>query len=694
MKRVLIIGAGNGGTALLKLMQASKRMNIVAIIDIDLSAPGLKIAKDYHVTVGEKWLDWIYNDIDIAIDATGTNEVYEQIMAVKTEDTIVLTGSIAYLTVELLEEKEQLLHKLKLQTVKQDLILNNIHEGMIVVDDNEKVTFVNKRAEEIVGVAKRDFISQPVRKIIDQTRLPEILRTRQKEVNKKLKLENGKQIISTRIPIIDTDHNLKGAFSIFRDITEVAELAEKVTGLKEVKKMLEAIFHSSEEAISVVDEQGYGIMVNPAYTRITGMGEKDIVGKHASVDIVEGESMHIKVLQTRRAVRGVRMKVGPLNKDVIVNVAPIIVDGKLKGSVGILHDMSEIQSLTSELRRARKIIRNLEAKYTFDDIIGLSSEMILAIEQAKVGAKTPAIVLLRGESGTGKELFAHAIHNQSNRRHNKFIRVNCAATSETMLECQLFGYEDGAFSGAKLGGETGYFEEANYGSVFLDEIGGLSLSMQAKLLRVIEESEIVRVGSTKPIPIDVRIITATNVNLEKAIMNGKFKKDLYYRLNRLPIYVPSLRERMDDLEELINDFIHKINQAYGRNVKTVEDRALDYLRAYDWPGNIRELENVISRAMINMDMDEDIIQFNHVPALKVSEGYYNQEVKSGDYLNFKNRTLQQSLDAHEKQVIEMSLKIHNYNKTKTAQALGISIRSLYYKANKYGISRESMKNNI
>src|SRR5699024_7587750 len=246
---------------------------------------------------------------------------------------------------------------------------------------------------------------------------------------------------------------------------EEINLAEEITDHKEIKTLLEAIIQSSDEAISVVDENGNGLLINPAYSRITGLKESDIIGKPATADISEGESMHMKVLQTRRPVRGARMKVGPNKKEVYVNVAPVIVDGIIKGSVGVLHDVTEIQSLTSELKRARQIIRNLEAKYTFDDIIGNSTEMKLALEQAKVGARTPATVLLRGNSGTGKELFAHAIHNESDRKHNKFIRVNCAAIAESLLESELFGYEEGAFSGAKLGGKKGLFEEANSGSI-------------------------------------------------------------------------------------------------------------------------------------------------------------------------------------------------------------------------------------
>ncbi len=315
-------------------------------------------------------------------------------------------------------------------------------------------------------IKKEEAIGKYILEVIPTSKLLRIIRTKQIEVNYELTLENGKKIITTRIPILKEGGEVQGAFAIFKDITEVVDLAEEVTDLKEIQTLLEAIINSSEEAISVVDEKGRGLVINPAYTKLTGLTEEDIIGKPATTDIVEGESMHMKVLRTRRAVRGIHMKIGQKKRDVIVNVAPVIVDGILKGSVGVIRDVSEIQKLTNELNRARQIIRTLEAKYSFDDIVGNSDETTAAIEQAKLGANTPATVLLRGESGTGKELFAHAIHNGSNRKYNKFVRVNCAAISETLLESELFGYEEGAFSGAKRGGKRGFFEEANNGSIF------------------------------------------------------------------------------------------------------------------------------------------------------------------------------------------------------------------------------------
>ncbi|WP_060678433.1 sigma 54-interacting transcriptional regulator [Virgibacillus halodenitrificans] len=680
MKRVLIVGAGKGGSVLLNILRATKRMHIVAIVDKDIHAEGLSLARKFNISCDNDWKQWVDKDIDIIIEATGDDKVLDEIIETRSRKTVVIPGTVAYIIAELFNEKEELLKEIRLQMDNQNLILNNIRDGMIVVNHTGKVDFVNRSAQEIVGLHKDEFEGKQIRELIQNSRLPIILRNKRKEVNQKLVLENGKQIITTRIPIINADGNLQGAFAIFKDITEVVNLAEENTDLKEIKTMLEAIIQSSDEAISVVDENGLGLMINPAYTKITGLKESDIVGAPASVDISEGESMHMKVLQTRRAVRGVRMKVGPTNKDVYVNVAPIIVDGKIKGSVGVLHDVTEVRSLTSELKRARQIIRSLEAKYTFDDIIGGSSEMRLALEQAKVGAKTPATVLLRGKSGTGKELFAHAIHNESDRKHNKFIRVNCAAIAESILESELFGYEEGAFSGAKHGGKKGLFEEANFGSIFLDEIGELSLNMQAKLLRVLQENEIVRVGGTDPITLDVRVITATNVNLEKAIMNKTFREDLYYRLNRLPIFIPSLQERVSDLSELVHHIIVKTNQDYGKNVKSISNEALTELKKYNWPGNIRELENVIGRAMIYMDINEEVIQLEHLPELGVTTKVSNQPTVND---LTEAQSLQLAVERYERSYIAKIFEKNNFNKTKTAKELKISIRSLYYKLEKH-----------
>lgn len=681
MKKVLIVGAGKGGTALIKLFQRIEKMKIEVVVDHDQSAPGIEIAQKLGIPTDREWEKWMKQDIDIIFEATGSEEVFETLMENKPSKCVVVPGSVAYITSALLEEKEQLLKELKLESNKQELILNNIHDGMLVVDPEQRITFINRSAEKILEVKREDVYEKEVSSLIPDTRLGQVMKARVKEINQELTLGNGKKIITTRIPIIGKDGEVHGAFAVFKDITEVVQLAEELTDVKEVKKMLEAIIQSSDEAISVVDEKGNGLMINPAYSRITELTEKDVIGKPATTDISEGESMHMKVLDTRRPVRGVRMRVGPSKKDVIVNVAPVIVDGKIKGSVGVLHDVSEIQQLTVELKRARQIIRNLEAKYTFSDIVASSEEMKLALEQARVGAKTPATVLLRGESGTGKELFAHAIHNESNRKHNKFLRINCASMTPALLESELFGYEEGAFPGVKHGTKKGLFEEANQGSVFIDEIGDLPLHVQTKLLRLLQEGEVVRIGGTKPIQLDVRIIAATHQNLERAIVSGTFREDLYYRLNRLPIFIPPLRERTEDIEQLIYHLMNRLNQDYGRHVSAVSEDSIEYLKEYHWPGNVRELENIIGRAMIFMSMNDTIIQKHHLPHLEKESTPENIEV----YFTPNGGSLHEMVEQFERQMIIETMNRFNGNKSETARQLGISLRNLYYKMEKLEI---------
>ncbi|GAI93738.1 unnamed protein product, partial [marine sediment metagenome] len=270
---------------------------------------------------------------------------------------------------------------------------------------------------------------------------------------------------------------------------------------------------------------------------------------------------------------------------------------------------------TGELNRVKQRVRHLESKYTFEDIVGKSRGMTIAKEQARKAAQTPATVLLQGESGTGKELFAHAIHHVSKRKYKQFIRVNCSALVDTLLESELFGYEGGSFTGAKKTGKKGLFEEADKGTIFLDEIGVMSLNLQAKLLRVLQEKEIIKVGGRKPINVDVRIISATNINLKNAVKEGRFRDDLYYRLYVIPIYIPPLRERKEDMHLLVNNLIRKFNQDFGRNIKGISSEALNLLLDYHWPGNVRELENVIERAVINMRLNEEIILPKHIPPL-------------------------------------------------------------------------------
>ncbi|MEH7886865.1 sigma-54-dependent Fis family transcriptional regulator [Bacillus sp. JJ1609] len=686
MQKIMIVGAGKGGTAILDIFKQTAK--VVAVIDINTGAPGIVAAKKAGIQTGTDWREHLSEDIDIIIEVTGDEKVFRDLRDARGKSTVLIPGSVAFLIASLLEEKEGLIKALRKVTYEHDLIFNSTGDGMVVINTEGIITLFNRSAEKIIGTLKEDAEGKQILEVIPSSKLPRVLNKRKVETNQELVLANGSKIITTRIPILDENDQLIGAFSVFKDITEVVNLAEEITNLKEIQTMLQAIINSSDEAISVVDEDGRGILINPAYTRITGLKEEQVIGQPATADISEGESMHMQVLKTRRPVRGTAMRVGPNKKEVVVNVAPIIVDGILKGSVGVIHDMSEIQNLNRELSRARQIIRTLEAKYSFEDIIGRTEEMTIPIEQAKLGAKTPATVLLRGESGTGKELFAHAIHNASDRKFNKFIRVNCAAISESLLESELFGYEEGAFSGAKRGGKRGFFEEANNGSIFLDEIGELPANTQAKLLRVLQEREIVRVGGSKPVSINVRVIAATNMNLEKAIANGSFREDLYYRLNRMPIHIPPLRRRKEDIPELCEKLIRKINQDYGRNVEGVSVNAVKKLMEYDWPGNVRELENVLGRAIIFLNYNDTMIEVQHLPDLQ--SGQPKGKLEHADPL-ILTESLSSQMEKYEAKIIRDILEAVNGNKTLAAKKLGVSVRNLYYKLEKHGIEIDGMQ---
>jgi len=563
-----------------------------------------------------------------------------------------------------------------------ELILDSTHDAMIAVDIDGIITLYNRAAEKLTHFNAEDVLGKSISDVIKNTRLPDVMISGQAELDQNQQLGNI-EIITNRMPVRNNNGEIIGAIAVFRDISEITRLAEKVTNLKQVQSMLSAIINSTQDAISVVDEKGYGLMINPAYSKLTGYYEDDIIGKLSTVDLGDdGESIHLEVLKQKKPITGIKFNVGLNKRDVYVSAAPIFSNGELKGSVAVLQDFTETRRLSKQLDQAKQIIRNLEAKYSFDDIKGNNPVVINAIEKARLAAETPATVLLQGESGTGKELFAHAIHNASNRKHSKFLRVNCMAINEGILESELFGYSGGAFTGALKSGKAGYFEMADGGTIFLDEIGEISLSTQAKLLRVLQEKEIVRVGDSKVIPVNVRVIAATNINLEQAIEEKKFRKDLYYRLNVIPIQTPSLKEHLDDLKELVIGIIQKQNQGFGRSVESISDEALDVMTKYDWPGNIRELENYVARAMINMRFNERIITKNHLPII---ESIPEETFEVREKKKFKTMSLQAKMEAQEKAYIEKVLKHHDGSKVKAAATLEISIRSLYYKIKKLEI---------
>jgi transcriptional regulator with PAS, ATPase and Fis domain len=353
----------------------------------------------------------------------------------------------------------------------------------------------------------------------------------------------------------------------------------------------------------------------------------------------------------------------------VYNINSIIVNDELKGYVFDFIDKNAAINNFNQINRNYKI--------SFDNIIGISYCMEKVKKEALIASHSMSTVLITGESGTGKELFARAIHNSSARSNEPFIAVNCAAIPDNLLESELFGYEEGAFTGARKGGKLGKFEIANKGTILLDEIGDMSLHLQAKLLRVLQERELNKLGAKDNTYIDVRIIAATNKNLEDMIQKGQFREDLYYRLNVIPINIPSLRERKEDISLLVKDMISIYSSKLNKRVYDIEDKALESIMNYSWPGNIRELQNIIEYS-VNMSIDE-IIKYENIPN-KIKDSISKFE-------NINNEDIIPIYELERIEIVKALNKYKDYKKDKerAAQALGLSKATLYRKLKEYKI---------
>jgi len=369
--------------------------------------------------------------------------------------------------------------------------------------------------------------------------------------------------------------------------------------------------------------------------------------------------------------------------EIVSDVKDIYHNGTKIGCVVVYHDISEINRLRRELDRLNQKLRKVETKLTFKDIIGKNQSLQKVINTAKVAAATPATILIRGESGTGKEIFANAIHNASQRRNETFVKINCTSFPEELIESELFGYKEGAFTGAQRGGKRGLFQEADRGTLFMDEIGDVSPRMQVKLLRALQEKEIMPVGSIESIPVDVRIICATNKPLERMIEGGNFREDLYYRLNVFPLKIPPLRERKEDVEEISMYLINKYNEIYDRNVKQIEAEAIELLKENQWTGNVRELENVLARALINQDDREEVLMAEDVMIALGGEEIKKEHKKKK--IEEMPLDINIAIEITERSCIQRALIESNGDKNKATVLLGIPLRTLYYKCKKLNI---------
>lgn len=443
--------------------------------------------------------------------------------------------------------------------------------------------------------------------------------------------------------------------------------------------VLNSIIDSAVEGTVIVDANGIIVFLNKAYEDLLEIKKEDAIGKHVS-DVIDNSRMHIVVKTGIPEIGEIQQIKG---KNVVVQRIPILRNGRVVAGVGkvIFKNVEEVQDIIHKLRRKVEYYENqlknlMEAKYSFDDIITCSEKMIELKKLAEKAACTSGTILIRGESGVGKELFAHAIHKVSPRSSGPFVRVNCAAIPENLFEAELFGYEGGAFTDAKKTGKFGKLELAYGGTIFLDEIGDMPLALQAKTLRFLQEKEIDRVGGLKPIKIDVRIIAATNQNLEEMITQGKFREDLYFRLNVISLLVPPLRERKSDIPLLFEHFLKKFCAENKLPPKKIQHETLAALQSYHWPGNVRELYNVMEK-MINL-ADDYLLTPADIP--KNICGSRNGKIYGFD------KPLKSITANTEREMLASALNQTKGNKMQAARLLGINRATLYDKLKKYGFN--------
>jgi len=454
--------------------------------------------------------------------------------------------------------------------------------------------------------------------------------------------------------------------------------------MEEMRNQLEMyrlIFDSIYNGAIVTNTEGYVTHFNKPYGMFLGLDPSKQIGKHCT-KVIENTRMHIVADTGKAEINQTQLIKG---QNMVVQRIPIKKNGKIIAVYGqvMFKDIKDVQKLANELSFLESKVKLYEqelitlrsTRYTFESIIGKSEAIKILKKEALRAATNQFPVLISGESGTGKELFAQAIHHASSRKLYPFVRINCAAIPKDLLESELFGYEKGAFTGAKSEGKPGKFEIAQNGTVFLDEVGDLPIEMQPKLLRAIEDKEFERVGGTKIIKSDFRVIAATNQNLEEMMTDGRFRKDLFYRLNVIPLHIPPLRDRRSDIIPTARHLLKQMAQEANLFEFKLDKEAHKALRNYEWPGNVRELSNVLERVMSTLE--GGTIYLKDLP-------FY---IYGGRKISLKNSQafLKEVHTKTEKEAIRYALKETNNNKAKAAEMLGIHRTLLYKKIKKYNL---------
>jgi len=574
-------------------------------------------------------------------------------------------------------------------------ILNYINNGIIAIDRNGTVTICNTAAQKMLELDD-NIIGRPIISVIPITKLIEVMNTGQSDYGIRF-IFNNKVFLTNRTPILDHDHII-GSVAIFQDITELVEISDKLQYYEKINQELEVIIASSYDGICITDGEGCILKVNDAHQRVTNLTSDHFLGKKIDSLHEEGYFLSEPIAKVARKTKKIvtDIQVTKSGKEIMVTSSPVLnKNGEVIRVVTNARDMSEIISLKEQFSRSLELSNHLKSEFNkmlqgelhSNEMITCHPQMHNILELTRRVANSEVTVLLQGESGVGKEVFAKLIHIWS-QRNGAFIKVNCSAIPGQLLESELFGYAPGAFTGAQKGGKPGLFELADEGTLFLDEIEDLPLELQGKFLRVLQDGEFIRLGGTKEIKVNVRLIAASNKELAQMVTEGRFRKDLYYRLNVVPILIPPLRERAEDIPLLVVHFLKKFNEKYNAN-KTISPGLLQKFINSSWPGNIRELKNTLERLVITSN--SNIISDDVLALTKQTIAPCNQHPGAGgnclpeppDEKEFIPQ-LKEALAQTEKDLLIKALK--NFNNSRSiGKALGISHTAVLKKIKKYNL---------
>lgn len=566
---------------------------------------------------------------------------------------------IAYEDTPLFKIKEMLIKNYKKETLIYDNT-GNI-QGIITMKDISNL--IKRNSKDIYNKFAKDIAVKEVISISEESNL---LRCRdimlENNIGRLIVIKEGKVVGVVRQEHIRDFYYMK---------------------IEEISKIIKSAIDYIHEAVCIIDNKGTVIVWNTNAEKLYNLPKEKILGEPLYKFFPN--AIDIEVLKTMKTVEN-RYHEPRKGTHIVISAAPIILDNKLMGVISTDKDVSEMREISDKLKEATKQVDFLKKELEkisnreSSAIIGKSKIIQQKIEIAELAAKSNAPILILGESGTGKEIFAKYIHKASGLK-GEFVPVNCSAVPKELFESEFFGYEEGAFTGARKSGKAGYFELANNGSLFLDEIGDLPMDMQSKLLRVLQEKTIRRLGLEQDIEVNVRIISATNRDLEELVRKNKFRMDLYYRLNVIKIELPPLRERKEDIILFIKSFLEELNEEYDKNIKGIETAAVNVLSTYKWKGNVRELRNVIEQMVVLCR--DDIITKDMIPEYIISEAEKGTEI---DKFKKENIGLREMLFNYEKLLINKALEDSKGNITEAAKILKIPRSTLHYKIDNYGIN--------